>query len=539
MYDPETAALIRLTPQLDGLNVDDLPDTLSRAFAEIVAARVRLRTDTIGQEELPDIVNFARRLALTNEALVSLAPRREGRSAAAFVAATAHQLSFNALRIGVTAPRETRLDPQSISSDIAAMLLFLVAEATADANEIADRIILPSERSVERSLIAALRALARGRLKMILETRLISRTQIRHGTQSDTAASALYYTLLRGVRALATRLGSAAADPDDPIALFEHVRSLSVAESDGSEGLDGTGPLGAFAGPFHLASLLIAVANDLSGGAVILLPPPTGVDPEKWRASMTQVAESRPYLWRNHRVAIEEGYLEPGCSAAVGFPTGAGKSALSELKINTVLLAGKTVVFLAPTHALVDQTTGSLRRAFPTARVQRERADEFGFVTGGEDLPNILVMTPEACLMLMGFEPAVFDQVGLLIFDECHLLHPSKTGQDRRAVDAMLCVLNFARLAPDADLLLMSAMMKNTEEIAAWVETLSGRPAVALSHAWKPTRQLRGCVVYENDIKEAHEATLRVARLVVDRLPEIGTSVEIEGFTGLVTRWWT
>ena len=249
MYDPETSALIRLTPQLDGLNVDDLPDMLSRAFAEIVAARVRLRTDTIGQEELPDIVNFARRLALTNEALVSLAPRREGRSAAAFVAATAHQLSFNALRMGVTAARETRLDPQSISSDIAAMLLFLVAEATADANEVADRIILPIERSVERSLIAALRVLARGRLKMILETRLISRTQIRHGTQSDTAASALYYTLLRGVRALATRLGSAAADPDDPIALFEHVRSLSVAESDGSEGLDGTGPLGAFWSP--------------------------------------------------------------------------------------------------------------------------------------------------------------------------------------------------------------------------------------------------------------------------------------------------
>jgi len=36
---------------------------------------------------------------------------------------------------------------------------------------------------------------------------------------------------------------------------------------------------------------------------------------------------------------------------------------------------------------------------------------------GGEDLPDILVMTPEACLMLMSFEPSVFESAGLLVFD--------------------------------------------------------------------------------------------------------------------------
>ena len=112
--------------------------------------------------------------------------------------------------------------------------------------------------------------------------------------------------------------------------------------------------------------------------------------------------------------------------------------------------------------------------------------------------PDILVLTPEACLALMSFDASVLEEAGLLVFDECHLLHPNEEVSDRRALDAMLCVLNFARLAPNADLLLLSAMMKNTEEIAEWIEDLTQRRCIPLSLSWKPTRQLRGSVVYRD-----------------------------------------
>lgn len=270
--------------------------------------------------------------------------------------------------------------------------------------------------------------------------------------------------------------------------------------------------IGAFAGPHHLASLLLAVAGDLAGSAVTAIEPPGDIDPDRWRKSTRRIAKERPYLWRNHREAIAEGYLEPENSAAVSFPTGAGKSTLAELKINATLLSDKKVVFLAPTNALVGQTTAAMRRSFKGSTVGQERFDESGFLTEEDELPQIFVMTPEACLAQMSIDSSVFDGVGLLVFDECHLLHAGDETRGRRPLDAMLCVLNFAALVPDANLLLLSAMMKNTKEIAGWVEELTGRRCLPLSLAWKPTRQLRGSVVYRNAEVAALEKGLARSR---------------------------
>ncbi|GAB7211899.1 hypothetical protein OS31_34090 [Dickeya oryzae] len=121
-------------------------------------------------------------------------------------------------------------------------------------------------------------------------------------------------------------------------------------------------------------------------------------------------------------------------------------------------------------------------------------------------------MTPEACLLLTHMEPEQFNDVGLLIFDECHLMHP-KTDGDRRAIDSMLCILGFVRVAPMADIVLLSAMMKNTCELSMWLASLTGRKALSLDNAWKPTRQLRGCIVYDSKRIKILEGLLREERI--------------------------
>ena len=198
----------------------------------------------------------------------------------------------------------------------------------------------------------------------------------------------------------------------------------------------------------------------------------------------------------------------------MSFPTGAGKSTLSELKIAAMLLQGKKVIFLAPTLALVEQTSNALKATFPQATVQQERGDTFVFEDFAGDLPSVSVMTTERCLALLGYEPEAFLEVGLLVFDECHLLHAGDIETSHRAVDAMLCVLNFVTIAPTADLLLLSAMMKNTGEISAWVASMTGRPCLALDLTWKPTRQVRGCVVYEASHIDMLNASLGAARAI-------------------------
>ena len=100
---------------------------------------------------------------------------------------------------------------------------------------------------------------------------------------------------------------------------------------------------------------------------------------------------------------------------------------------------------------------------------------------------------------MLSFTSDVFEDVGLIVFDECHLLHPRNMETSRRSIDAMLCLLNLNRLAPNADILLLSAMMKNTVEIAGWLEDLTGRSCLGLDLKWKPTRQVRGCVVYASE----------------------------------------
>jgi hypothetical protein len=80
MYDPVTSALIRSAPDLPNLDLENLPDELARAFAEIVSARVMLRTEDGDPNTLSKTIGFARRLALTNEALVAINPDRENRS---------------------------------------------------------------------------------------------------------------------------------------------------------------------------------------------------------------------------------------------------------------------------------------------------------------------------------------------------------------------------------------------------------------------------------------------------------------------------
>ena len=101
-------------------------------------------------------------------------------------------------------------------------------------------------------------------------------------------------------------------------------------------------------------------------------------------------------------------------------------------------------------------------------------------------------MTPEACLARMSFDASILENAGLLVFDECHLLHPNEAASDRRALDSMICVLNFARLAPEADFLLLSAMMKNTDEFADWLKDLTGRQCLALSCHGSPLGNFAG-----------------------------------------------
>jgi hypothetical protein len=181
-----------------------------------------------------------------------------------------------------------------------------------------------------------------------------------------------------------------------------------------------------FSGPRHLARLLRYVADSLDGAGIVYLPAPPGADTQFWTRWLRHRAQTKPLLWRNHRSAIDTGMLNPGRSTVLVLPTGAGKTTLSELKIAACLAAREKVVFLVPTLALVDQLRDDLTETFPSTFADIEVSVD-GDLTGlleGVALQSVEVMTPERCLALITHAPDALQNVGLVVFDECHLLSP-------------------------------------------------------------------------------------------------------------------
>lgn len=131
MFDPVTSALLRNAPTLDGLDIEGLPKRLTSAFANIVSARIRLRTagETGEGVAFAETLAELRRVAAAHEVYVALLPERENRAAASFVAASAHQ----ACMVGQAPERgDSRVDAAALSPEICSTLLFMVAEASAE-----------------------------------------------------------------------------------------------------------------------------------------------------------------------------------------------------------------------------------------------------------------------------------------------------------------------------------------------------------------------------------------------------------------------
>lgn len=516
MFDPTTTALIRAAPPLEGLDLEGLPKRLTEAFADIVSARIRLRGAVADEENeaIAGTVAELRRIAAAHEAYAALLPDRENRASASFVAASAHQVVSAALR---PADATSYVDMAAVSSDVCATLLFLLAEAHADAAEAAKRIV-PAENAgmIERALLFSIRNLAQGRLGEIVGTDE-PEIDVDGNDLGSRALDALRLLLLRGVTNLARQLRMRVdITPDDggivpASTIFAQVRVLCTEPIEGA-GAGGEAVPSLYPGPLHLANLLLGLEGDLLDTALSRIPTPGGVEENGWWQTLRRMARQRPYLWRNHREAISKGYLEQGISSAISFPTGGGKSTLAELKIATALLRGERVIFLAPTHALVGQTQRSLQRTFQDYSVLAD-VDEDVSIGDDVELGEVTVMTPERCLMLISVDREAFADLGLIVFDECHLLHPREQDRSRRGLDAMLAILNLTQIAPAADLLLLSAMMKNTDEIAGWIAYLTGRQCLTLDLSWKPTRQIRGCVVYPAEQITVLKAALARARI--------------------------
>jgi hypothetical protein len=521
MFDAETTEFIQSAAPLEGLDLQKLPQDLTEAYALVVSAR--LGAVKLGTEEIPSnwqkTHSELRRIAETYEGLTIFLPDEDNhRPSCAFVAGSAHFTLNQAERIQAKISGHEfslpSLSPYAVAPEVAASLLFLIGGHQADAAESAKAFVKARTSSVTEQLLDFLAALASGNgqnLREVIDKTLVQ-VQRNGRDYLEVAADVMWQDLASAIQMIA-RLALGLTS-DDPFALINGViERLSCANQ--------TLPFGdlnvrlnlTLAGPYHLARLLHAAADILLRSAVTATQPPVGTEGATWSKLTTHFAAQRPFLWRNHMKAINEGFLERGSSFVLTFPTGAGKTTITELRIATELMRGRTVIYLAPTRALVDQVATEISRTVSpiTQDVVRGRfLEDFG----EQAEAKVFVQTPEQCLAYFAYEPEGHRDIGLIVIDECHQLceRPSVNGSPRlpgrRAVDAMWTLLSLLQRSPEADIILISAMVRNGAELSSWLETVTRRPARVLDLGWKPTRQVRGVVAYEDS-----EVTLLKAEL--------------------------
>lgn len=505
MYNSSTVLKIKDLPEIEGIDLERLPQELTRIYALVVSLRRQVSDGTIDYQasEIQESMSLLLHLANNLETIIILIPNHPKKDSIAFVAATANALIY---KISKSSPDSSLLSNYTISPYIASAVLFLIGNSQADAAEISLALTSRSDLSApQRKVVDAIVSIATGRLKPQADSSFLERDAFIESDLNQSAVNFLWRELVLGINIIANKLlGRISGDVSN--IHFQNV--IRYAVSDANVFGQGT----AFYGPYRLAKLLEILEGEIYQRGVITIPVPVGVDSTLWKEFLTKLAESRPYLWENHKAAVTTNFLNPGISAVLTLPTGAGKTTLSELKIASALYARGKVVYLVPTHALEDQVNQNLKDLFTEYQnINFEIDGEYSDIEEMNSFP-ILVMTPERCLSLVNTSSELFNNVNLVAFDEFHLIHGTDIKKDRRAVDAMYCLLQLFTMLPQADYLLISAMVENGEEIRQWIQQITGRECKLFSSTWKPTRQLHGCIVYDKTKVDQLQGRLNEAR---------------------------
>nr|WP_172685377.1 DEAD/DEAH box helicase [Methylobacterium oryzae]AGO88290.1 Dead/deah box helicase domain protein [Methylobacterium oryzae CBMB20] len=183
----------------------------------------------------------------------------------------------------------------------------------------------------------------------------------------------------------------------------------------------------------------------------------------------------------------------------VALPTSAGKTRIAEIAALMTLSTGKRVLIVTPLRALSAQTEHSFRRTFgPLGFKVSSLYGASGVSEGDEDALRsrpIVIATPEKLDFALRSDAGLIGDVGLIVFDEGHLIGPSE-----REIRYEILVQRLLR-RPDAHerrIVCLSAILPEGEaldDLTAWMR--SDAPGAPVKSTWRPTRQRFGSIVWQ------------------------------------------
>jgi len=220
---------------------------------------------------------------------------------------------------------------------------------------------------------------------------------------------------------------------------------------------------------------------------------------ELFIASLQRRPKAEVDLWPSQIEAATRA-ADQSDDLVVSLPTSAGKTRIAELCILRCLAGGKRVVFITPLRALSAQTETTLQRTFgPLGKTISALYGSIGVSSFDEDAireRDVVVATPEKLDFALRNDPSLLDDVGLLVFDEGHMI-----GLNEREVRYEVQIQRLLRRADahERRIVCLSAILPDGDQLddfAGWLRR--DRAGGVIKHDWRPTRLRFGEVVWSS-----------------------------------------
>lgn len=196
-------------------------------------------------------------------------------------------------------------------------------------------------------------------------------------------------------------------------------------------------------------------------------------------------------------------YLQQNLSVLVAAPTGVGKTLIADWLVETLVNAGREVIYTAPIKALSNQKFREFKNLLGE--------DTVGIITGDVVLnpeSPLRIMTTEIFRNMLHEDPERLANVSYVIFDEIHYLSDEERGT--------IWEESLIFLPERMRFLGLSATIPNAEELAEWVSAINGQEV-------KVVRQLNRVVPLEHHLFAAGVGTADL-----DKVAEVATEWQAE-----------
>lgn len=216
-------------------------------------------------------------------------------------------------------------------------------------------------------------------------------------------------------------------------------------------------------------------------------------------ASLGRRPKAEVDLWPS-QVAAAARAVDQSDDLVVSLPTSAGKTRIAELCVLRCLAGGRRVMFVTPLRALSAQTETTLQRTFgPLGKTISALYGSIGMSGLDEDAireRDIVVATPEKLDFALRNDPSLLDDVGLLVFDEGHMIGP---GEREVRYEVQIQRLLRRQDAGQRRIVCLSAILPDgdqLEDFSAWLRR--DQPGGVIKHDWRPTRLRFGEVIWHS-----------------------------------------